>query len=161
MVDPRLRKRIRGRKVDGRIHWNSWKDMNHPGHQFKMRTRQDKMIPQGYRHDNLQTIPKDHHSYKPMQDLMEEGMLKDIRKEAPGPRKDFLIKDYELWVQNGRSTYGEWDPNNKVQKGIQELKNEVRRTRHNSTPIVDDFSEQDWKDKRMKRLLKRGVGYID
>ncbi len=108
--------------------------------------------PPGYKHTQLAQIPRSHYSSKVMQDILEEIMLKKIRREPPGPRRDFLVRDYELWLANGRPTGVAQGPFGRAPpKSIEPI-----RTWQKGKPIHDDFYDLGYeeREKATRKLLK-------
>jgi hypothetical protein len=83
-----------------------------------------------------------------LQDQIQETMLRQIRSTPAGPQRDFLVRDYELWLQNGRPTANAQQPQNRK---IMEL----RRTWQDGKPLSADLSEMDKAiaEERARRLL--------
>ena len=104
--------------------------------------------PVGYHHSSLARIPKSHQSSRAMQDFVQETMIRQIANTPAGPQRDFLIRDYELWLQNGRPT-----ANPQETKHAKEL--ELRKTWQDGTPLSADFTDMDRAvaEERTRRLL--------
>ncbi len=107
-----------------------------------------KKHPVGYKHSSLARIPKSHYSSRAQQDFIQDMMVRQIANTPAGPQRDFLIRDYELWLQNGRPTANPQDP--KHAKAL-----ELRRTWQEGSPISADFTEMDRAiaEARTRRLL--------
>lgn len=103
--------------------------------------------PVGYRHRTIANIPKSHFSSRMLQDQIQETMLRQIRNCPAGPQRDFLVRDYELWLQNGRPTA------NAQRQQRNEM--ELRRTWQDGKPLSADLSEMDKAiaEERARRLL--------
>jgi len=54
---------------------------------------------------SLARIPKTDWTSRLLQDQIDESMRRQIAHEPPGPRRAFLLRDYELWLANGKPTY--------------------------------------------------------
>lgn len=146
MVSDIIRKKVTGREVAPSPYP---KGIQHSGFdRDKMKSKTDKRIPVGYKHKELAKIPEKHYNLKQAQDMMEDAIVKEIRSLPPGPRRDFVERDYDLWIANGRPTYGEFDP---ARYPIN--KNEVRRAWQEGRPVFMDVKD-DGDDKRLRRLLK-------
>jgi hypothetical protein len=147
MVSDIIKKKLVGREVAPSPYP---KGIQHDGFdKAKMKSKTDKRIPKGFRHKELAKIPIKHYNLKAAQDMFEDAIVKEIRSLPPGPRRDFVERDYDLWIANGRPTYGEFDP--AQYKAIN--KNEVRRAWQEGKPVFMDVKD-DVDDKRLRRLLK-------
>ncbi|MBU1449118.1 hypothetical protein KKF45_04730 [Patescibacteria group bacterium] len=92
--------------------------------------------PVGYTHTSLARIPKSHTSSRLMQDFIEEMLRRKIRMTPPGQRRDFYIRDYEIWVANGRPTYGHFQNSKRRDKLAEPIK-----TWQKGKPLYVDFTE--------------------
>lgn len=97
----------------------------------KQRRPDERPIPKGYQDTSLQLIPMDHMSSRWDQDYFDELRRAEIRRTPPGPRRDYLVRSYELWIQNGRPTYG----------GRNMPKHDRVLTWQKGTPLSFDFSK--------------------
>lgn len=116
----------------------------------RIRTYADSPTPAGYRHRLLVKIPESHVGSRVMQDRIEDTMLRQIRHERPGPRRDYLIRDLEYWRQNGKPTYYQ-PPKGKGQRSLSSA--EPVRTWRGGKPL--------WKDvegdrEQLRRILRGG-----
>jgi hypothetical protein len=104
--------------------------------------------PAGFRHTSLAAIQEKHVSSRLLQDRIEEDYRVKIRQASAGARRDFMIRDYELWKANGRPTYG----------NIRHKAGEPRRTYQDGKPICDDFAGMlaDERHKRIQKLIAAG-----
>ena len=139
-MDEIVRRRIRGRQLCvpyGRsgVARANWAEMY-------------KKHPVGYKHSSLARIPKSHFSSRAMQDFIQDMMVRQIARTPAGPQRDFLIRDYEIWLQNGRPTANAQDP--KASKPM-----ELRKTWQDGKPLSADLTDMDdvVARERAKRLL--------
>jgi len=106
LPQPAYRSRIVGRRVAPTgPSWPSFRSYRGPHQQGKARWLGDKLIPPGFRHTSLARIPKTDWTSRLLQDQIDESMRRQIAHEPPGPRRAFLLRDYELWLANGKPTY--------------------------------------------------------
>ena len=113
--------------------------------------------PIGYKHDELARIPKSHVSSRSRQDDIEEIMKAQIRNEPAGPRRDWLIKDLEMWQANGRPVAGsfkKYNPRNKTTSLDRQA--EPVKTWQNGKPLSADFTDGDALDnaRKIRRMLR-------
>ena len=144
MVDPILKRRAVARNLNipfkGRRIGGLWAEasMGHPA---------------GYKHRSLCNIPKSHLSSRIMQDQIDEICRRQIRHCPPGPRRDFLIKDYELWVANGRPIHSSMKGHDDKGRVVLDKAAEPVRTWQSGRPISTDFDDVLGRE-RAKRLAK-------
>lgn len=132
---------------------NQWGAM--PRNIYKQKSFSDPAIPPGHRLTKRhQKIPLGHMSYKPMQDELERIKMRNIANALRGPDRDYLIREYEEWVANGRPTYGspgknadmnEWRLTQGKGSGVWQDEIEDRdpkqRKRHNLADLYPEFAE--------------------
>jgi hypothetical protein len=137
-MDSIIRQKIRGRQVCtqaniGRYSGN-WCEAK-KGH------------PVGYKHREINRVPKSHKSSSIMQDYLEDGMKRAIAAEPAGPHRDFLERDLDLWQQNGKPTA--------QSQNMPAKEMELHRTWSNGTPFCADLTDLDVQaqNERARRLL--------
>jgi hypothetical protein len=117
-----------------------------PRNLYKQRAFSQSPVPPGYRLTKKhQKVPTDHQSYKPMQDALNESMLREIRNTEPGKRRDYLIAKWEAWVANGMPTWGS--------PGKNADKNEWHKTQAKGSGVwQDEVEDQHPRQKRRYNL---------
>jgi len=145
MVNDILRKKVRGRRLAPALNWDGLRGKNAFNELHKVKRVGDMPIPKGYRHTSIATIPERHRSNRLVQDQQEERAVKRIRATPPGPRRDFYIRDLEVWRQQGRPTYMDQTLGNKA---TPKKHAEMRRTDHDGSPVLRDIQND-------RRLLKK------
>ena len=123
----------------GSAQWPTWKRDGSEFTKAKMRTLDDKMMPDHYKHTEIAIIPANYMSSKQEQDRGLELKERAIRREAPGPRRDAAVMDLEIWIQQGMPTYagGRLDPIAGT-KFLPISKHDVVDTRKRGSTLSDD-----------------------
>jgi len=113
-------------------------------------------FPIGYRHHSFATIPRQHISSKVMQDIIEENMRRQIAREPAGPKRDFLIRDLELWIANGRPTAGNFIAYDKKRKRLNRDKEAEPVKTWRNKPLCADFESLSKREaaERIKKMLR-------
>ena len=142
----------------GKHDWPSWR--NFSGSAFrkgKMRSLDDRRMPDQYKFDNILVVPPEYMSSKMEQDRGLAIKERNIRHETPGPRRNAMEKDLEVWIGNGMPTYagGLKDPN----RGTAFLpinKHDAVDTRRHGTVLSDDLLKtNDWARETQKILRSK------
>lgn len=149
-MDSIVRRKVRGRQVARSP--LSWPGLGPMFAATKRKSVADSPIAPGYKHVGIVKIPIRHQSYKPLQDRVDRQMQEEIRRTPPGRRKDFLIRSYNYWVQNGRPTYGS--------PGKRSRKNDWTRTQAKGLGVWADGVTDD-RPTRTKRLKAADVTGVD
>jgi hypothetical protein len=137
-MDDIVRRKIRGRQVcvQGPIgrYSSNWGEAK-KGH------------PVGYKHRSIGRVPKSHRSSRVLQDQIEETMKRQIAAEPAGPQRDFLIRDYEMWVANGKPTA--------IDQRMPEKQMEMQKTWQKGKPLSSELEDMDREaaEMRARRLL--------